>query len=1003
MNSSLPRLRNDLILRTQHTVHGTSVVIKDPVSRKFFRLGDAEHFIVQQLDGETSPQVIQQRAEAKFGAVLPVETLNAFLQNLKKNGVLETAETAENRVFREPPRFRGSPLYCRFKVFDPCQLLQRLVARTGFFYTSYFGVLSAAAILVAAGVTITHWSDFRHELPRLYGGWSSIAVVLALNFLVVGAHEFGHGLTCARFGGEVHEMGCALVFLQPAFYCNVSDAWLFPEKSKRLWVGFAGPYFELFLWSLAVLMWRLTEPDTWIHFITLSVMATSGLKTLLNFNPLIKLDGYYLLSDYLEIPNLRRRSFRYVGSMTEKLFGLEPPEVEEDLQRRERAVFSIYGTVALAGSFSILGYIFLTAGGALINGRSPTTVLVTLGLLGMKYRRRFRRMFGKPSGAAGSFDDEDFETPDETEQLEEPAVAHGKSHFEMPGAASSADQPVRPRLGDLIEAPAVASHIKEPAPSKNGNNFLTEGGASKLTAPDVFRTANNLESEHRPMTSDGLLRMMYGRRLQKSYNASSSASDTFGGSETIETPQTVAVLDEPALPRKVDRFAESSANRRSLENAVPKNGDGVSAQNRSRSDSVHEPASSNNGYGSETGTAPSSVERELTSKNGDDSETKNATIKVDNPVAAQKKRSRRVPRLARRIAWATLAACGAIALIQGQAELRVQGPFYVLPIDNSDVRAAVDGIIDKIYVHEGDHVKKGGVIARLYDKDLLAQLHTTEAQIAQTNANLDKLMAGPTNNEIEVAKANVTKAADTLKYAQMRLAMMKRAFDEKLLSRKEYDDAAALESAAKNDLAVAEDQLKLLVSGSRPEDIEATKAQVKGLQIQRDNFKEQLRFINVLSPSTGIVATPSIQLKQMTHQLVKKGDLIAKVYDMQTMTVEIAVPEKEIGDVEVGQKVLLRALAYPGRVFNGTATFISTSVQGDSNSGEQTPLGTIAASTAAAEKRTVLVMTQIENPSLLLKPEMTGQAKILCGRRRAVDLITRRLAHSVKVEFWSWW
>src|SRR5882724_10190379 len=449
MNSSLPRLRNDLILRTQHTVHGTSVVIKDPVSRKFFRLGEAEHFIVQQLDGETSPQVIQQRAEAKFGAVLPVETLNAFLQNLKKNGVLETAETAENRVFREPPRFRGSPLYCRFKVFDPCQLLQRLVARTGFFYTSYFGVLSAAAILVAAGVTITHWGDFRHELPRLYGGWSSIAVVLALNFLVVGAHEFGHGLTCARFGGEVHEMGCALVFLQPAFYCNVSDAWLFPEKSKRLWVGFAGPYFELFLWSLAVLTWRMTEPDTCISFVTLSVMATSGIKTLLNFNPLIKLDGYYLLSDYLEMPNLRRRSFRYVGSLMERVFGWESLEDGEDLRRRERVVFSIYGTVALAGSFSILGYILLTAGGALINGRSPTTVLVTLGLLGMKYRRRFRRMFGKPSGAAGSFDDEDFEEPEKTDNADVSATPSDDEQTESRIEATKADQPAAQSVGEL--------------------------------------------------------------------------------------------------------------------------------------------------------------------------------------------------------------------------------------------------------------------------------------------------------------------------------------------------------------------------------------------------------------------------------------------------------------------------------------------------------------------------------------------------------------------------
>src|SRR5438046_9204355 len=87
---------------------------------------------------------------------------------------------------------------------------------------------------------------------------------------VIVAHEFGHGVTCTHIGGEVHEMGFAMIFLMPAFYCNVSDAWLFPERSKRLWVGFAGPYFELFLWSLAVLTWRMTEPDTWINFVTLS-------------------------------------------------------------------------------------------------------------------------------------------------------------------------------------------------------------------------------------------------------------------------------------------------------------------------------------------------------------------------------------------------------------------------------------------------------------------------------------------------------------------------------------------------------------------------------------------------------------------------------------------------------------------------------------------------------------------------------------------------------------
>src|SRR5437762_4919597 len=130
MPSSLPRLRTDLIVRTQQTSHETFVIVKDPVSRKFFRIGEAEQFIAEQLDGKTPLEVIRQRVEVRFGGELPMEALNGFLQNLKQYGFLET-EGGTGKPYREPPRFRGSALYCRFKVFDPCELLKRLVTRTG--------------------------------------------------------------------------------------------------------------------------------------------------------------------------------------------------------------------------------------------------------------------------------------------------------------------------------------------------------------------------------------------------------------------------------------------------------------------------------------------------------------------------------------------------------------------------------------------------------------------------------------------------------------------------------------------------------------------------------------------------------------------------------------------------------------------------------------------------------------------------------------------------------
>ncbi len=962
MNSWPPQLRKDLIVRTQQTAHETSVIVKDPISRKFFRMGEAEQFIAEQLDGKTSLEEIRQRVEVRFGGNLPMETLNGFLQNLNKYGFLETDDGTKSKPYREPPRFRGSALYCRFKVFDPCQILQRLVSRTGFFYTPYFCVLSAAMILTAAGVTITHWGEFREELPRLYTSWASIAVVILLNFLVVGAHEFGHGLTCTRFGGEVHEMGCALIFLQPAFYCNVSDAWLFPEKSKRLWVGFAGPYFELFLWSLAVLTWRMAEPDTCISFVTLSVMATSGLKTLLNFNPLIKLDGYYLLSDYLELPNLRRRSFRYVGSLVEKLFGLGPDD-EETLAPRERVIFSIYGTTALAGSFSILGFIILTAGGALVDGRSPTAVLVTLGLLGMRYRRRFRRMFGKPSGSSGGFDDEDFDSPEDDMVSEQPPPVETAVGVAVP---------------DRISAPEMEPE-KHVVWNKETESAKSEG----------------------PLTQDKLLQMVYARHLHKLQATSSNAGGPFGRGG-IETSHTVTVLDEPRAPANDDPFVTETGLSKPYQASIPEFDEGSPPPDKTVT--AYEPGSLDNG--NKTQTAPISVvEQDVAPQNGDHAKAPDTDSSLEKPAEEKNKKNRRWGRLARRAAWLAAAAGAIFALVRGHAELRVGGPFNVLPVENSDVRASVDGVIEKIYAHEGDYVHEGQPIARLTDIDTRAALEKTEAQLAEAGAKLKMQVAGPTANEIEVAKANVTKAEDNLKYSQIRLSMIKRVFDENLISRKEYEDTAALENAARNDLAMAKDQLNLLLSGTRPEDIEATRAQIEQLKSDQRHLGEQRRMLMVYSPSTGVVATPTLQLKQLTHQLVKKGDLIAKIFDLRTVTAQIAVDEKDIADVQVDQQVVLRARAYPDEIFLGKVNFVSTSLLGTppaGTGGEGSSLPLPSSGSSAAAKRTILITTQIDNHLLLLKPEMTGQAKIFCGRRRALDLVTRRFAHTIKVEFWSW-
>src|SRR5207245_2424118 len=139
---------------------------------------------------------------------------------------------------------------------------------------------------------------------------------------------------------------------------------LFPEKHKRLLVTLAGAWFEVFCWALATLFWRLTDPSTLPNFLALVVATTLGIKTLFNLNPLIKLDGYYLLSDYLGIPNLRSHAQQYIGSCFRRLFHRGKPSTDLP-DARERRIYWLYGLLAGAYSAWLIGFILLALGGFL--------------------------------------------------------------------------------------------------------------------------------------------------------------------------------------------------------------------------------------------------------------------------------------------------------------------------------------------------------------------------------------------------------------------------------------------------------------------------------------------------------------------------------------------------------------------------------------------------------------------------------------------------------------
>jgi len=359
MKKSYPKFRDDLIISQQEFEKVTYFVIKDPITRKFFRIKEFEYFITQNLDGEIPPEQIAERFGKHFNIQLPLDTLNKFIQRLESLGFLES-EVSERELARiqyQKKTFPGKLLFIKLKGFDPDRLLNRIIKYTRFIFTPHFLVFSLFLIFVAIVITITNWGDLGYSFKGIFKIATIFKVWLAI-FLVVVLHEFAHGLTCKYFGGEVHEMGFLLLYFQPCFFCNVSDAYLFKEKSKKLWVTFAGAYCQIFVWAVATILWRIIALDTGLSSFLFVVVITSGITVFFNFNPLIKLDGYYLLTDYLEIPNLRKKAFGYISALLKKRF-LKQRELKIKATLRAKKVYIWYGVLSLLYSVLLLSFIFI--------------------------------------------------------------------------------------------------------------------------------------------------------------------------------------------------------------------------------------------------------------------------------------------------------------------------------------------------------------------------------------------------------------------------------------------------------------------------------------------------------------------------------------------------------------------------------------------------------------------------------------------------------------------
>ena len=353
------RVRPDLKARRQRYQGRIYWVVKDPVGLQYYRFEEEEFAILQMLDGQSSLEDIAEQFESEFPPqTIRVEELQNFIGMLHRSGLVlsdapgQGVQLKQRRDERRRKEIIGAVsniLAFRMRGFDPERILNAMYPWVSWFFSVPAMICCLILASCALTLVIVQFDVFQSRLPSFQSffaaqNWLLIATVLGVTKVL---HEFGHGMSCKHFGGECHEMGVMFLVLTPCLYCNVSDSWMLPNRWHRAAIGAAGMYVEVVLASICTFIWWFSEPG-FLNYVCLNVMFVSSVSTILfNANPLLRYDGYYILSDILEIPNLRQKAStilnRKLGSWC---LGLEEPE-DPFLPKRNQGFFAFY-TVASA-------------------------------------------------------------------------------------------------------------------------------------------------------------------------------------------------------------------------------------------------------------------------------------------------------------------------------------------------------------------------------------------------------------------------------------------------------------------------------------------------------------------------------------------------------------------------------------------------------------------------------------------------------------------------------
>ncbi|MGC1869500.1 MAG: HlyD family efflux transporter periplasmic adaptor subunit [Acidobacteriaceae bacterium] len=364
-----PCLNPDLIVREDVMEGEPFVGVLERGKANYFRFPPAQWQLALLFDGVRSYEEIAELYNKQHGGEINAEDARAFADNMEeadfwyktaqeKNLALSEKLIAQ-RSRRAGRKSKIDFAHISFSAWDPDRYLGWLDRGIGNFLFSRWCVLAVILLFCfEAAIFVAKWNVIGPDIPLYYNFTHKSALDLLqfwLLFLTLGFfHETAHGLTCKHYGGEVHSMGLMFLYLTPAFYVDVTETWISATKLQRLATIIAGIWVEMVICGIAMFAWVNSTPGEWLHDFAYQVILITGLAVILiNLNPLIKLDGYYFLTEVIDIPDLKERSTAFLSGWFQSHV-LRLPVETPVVPKRRVALFAIYAFASGLYSYLLL-------------------------------------------------------------------------------------------------------------------------------------------------------------------------------------------------------------------------------------------------------------------------------------------------------------------------------------------------------------------------------------------------------------------------------------------------------------------------------------------------------------------------------------------------------------------------------------------------------------------------------------------------------------------------